>query len=558
MPVVPRVTENSVRDQGMSGARVSTSAPIEAFGGGDALETTARTARALNTEVSSAALDIAIKQKRDADEVRVQDADLEASKAQTDIQLETKKMQGKDAFGAPDYADNEWKKRTDEIRAKLSNDAQKAAFDKIYKVRTNDLYRSTQEHVSVESKRYDDQSTDAYVENARNAAAANYTDVAAGGEVDKSIFLQEQAIRKYGRRYGISEEAVDNKVAEAKTKTHAAVIDQMLANNMDQQAEEYFKNNKDGILPDARIKLEKSIYEGVLLGEGQRKADEMFSKYSNNRNKAFDEIKKIKDPELRKQTEDQIEKMFVRQGLAERAQNQNNYKLASQLVEQNQEVPGNIRASLTVEQNSALQRRLKQINADVKPETDWATYYDLKNKAADKKNDFVKENLLEYRHVLADGEFKELVNLQGQLSKNDQTAEKQLSGYRTSTMVVNDTLISAGINVKSKNVREQKKVSQFRRLVDENVQALQYETGKKVTADDVQKITDNLLINAIDQKGLFGLGNRRVRAFELEVRDVPKAFINDLVPVFKAKGVPLNDRTILDYYRKYLSKRESE
>lgn len=548
MVQVPMSRDTSVRQEALPGVRVDTTEPLAAFGGGEALTRTQEAVRGINKD----AMTFALQEKQNADDIRVQDADLQASIAQTDIQTKAKNMLGKDALNAPDYVEQEWKKRTDKIREGLSDENQKRAFDKIHAVRYADLYNFTQNHVSVEGKKYDGELTDAYLKNAQNVAATNYQDVAPGGQIEQSIFLQEQALRKYGDRNGIPKELLDNKIATTTSATHSAVIDQMLANKNDQLASNYYKEKKANILPEDRIKLEKAIEAGALLGEGQRAADEIFAKHSDNRNAAFDYVKnKIKDPELRKQTESQLESMFTRQSQAIRADNYKNYQLASQLVEQNQTPPANLTVGLTAEQNAALKRRQKQVNAGEQPNTDWTVYYNLKNMAADKKNDFMNENLLEYRHVLADQEFKDLTNLQGQLKKNDSTAQVQLNGFRTTTQVINDTMMSAGINVKSKRPEDQKKVSAFRRQVDEHVQILQEQTGKKARSEDVQKIADNLLITAINKRpGIMGIFDREKKVFEIQYKDVPTTDRTAIMRELKKRGRPITERAVLEYYLK--------
>lgn len=551
MVMVPRVQENSVQQTALSGARVNTQQPLSAFGGGDALDRTDNVARGLNKD----AMNFALKAAEDADDVRGLAADLDMSKVQTDLQIEIKKMQGKNALDAIAFLDKEWKARTDKIYEGLSTDRQRYAFNKKRTVRTADLYNFTREHSFVEGKKYDAELIESYVKNAQNVASINFSDTAPGGKVEQSIFLQEQELRRFADRHGVPKELIDAKITSAISVTHSSVINQMLANHMDQVADEYYKNNKDAILPDEKIKLEKAIEQAVLFGEGQRKADEIFSNYSKDRNEAFKQIKdNIKDPELRKQTEDNLERMFIRQSLAKRADNQENYHLASQLVESNQVVPKNISSNLTAEQNAALERRLKQVNAGIQPNTDWATYYNLKTMASSQKNDFIGENLLEYRHVLADQEFKDLVNLQRQLSKNDPIAQSSLNGYRTSTQVINDTLASAGINVKSKKLEDQKRVAQFRREVDENVQILQDQTGKKAKSEDIQRIADNLLITAIAKRpGIMGIFDKEKKAFEIEYKDVPVSESSLIQKELKKRGIVPTEKKIVDLYIRSLS-----
>lgn len=552
------VNERTVRDTALPGARVSTSAPIAAFGGGQALENSTNAARELNNQSRGFAVDAAnerlkviAQQKKYADDLRIQEADLELSKFQTDLQIKVKGMGGKDALQAPEIVSSSWKKNADAIRASLANDEQRMQFDKINAVRYADTYKNTNEHVFTQIKKYDDESTDAYIVNAQNNAANNYMDTAEDGQISQAIFQQEQALRRYAERNGIPDEVLEKKIFDARSKTHTAVIDQMLSNDADQLAMEYFKNNKENIDPEKRVKIEESIDKAMLTGEGQRKADEIFVKFKDNRNAAFLNVDNtIKDPKLKKSVEDQLERMFTRQSLNLRAQNQQDFQIASQLVEQNKPVPANLSGRLTAAQNSALDRRLKQVNAQVEPQTDWATYYDLKMMAANNPNGFVSENLIQYRHQLSNSEFKDLTNIQSQISKNPGSSNATLGGFRTTTQVINDTLTSAGFNVKSKNANDVKRIADFRRAVDERLQILQEQTGKKPRADEVQKVTDSLLIDVITKRGGFmGLFDSKKKAFELQYKDIPVSDRDMIIKEMKKRGKVPTERSILEYYR---------
>ena len=257
MPTVPVSRETSVRNEALPGVRVNTQQPLSAFGGGDTLNTTNQAARGLNNEMSGAAFDVMAKQKKDADDVRLQAADLELSKAQTDVQIQANDMRGENAFGAPEFVDKEWKARSDKIREGLAGDYQKAQFNRIHAARSADLYRSTQNHVAAEAKQYDLDTTNAYVENAQNQAKLNYMDVGPEGQVEQSIYIQSQALARYGYRNGVPAPIMEQKIAANKSKTYAGVIEQMLNAHDGYAATKYLKMKKSEISLDDQEKITK-------------------------------------------------------------------------------------------------------------------------------------------------------------------------------------------------------------------------------------------------------------------------------------------------------------
>lgn len=559
MPTVPMSRENTVRTEALPGVRVDATQPLSAFGGGEALDRTAQEVKWISKQNQ----DFILKQQKDASDIRITAADLDLAKAQSDLSAKMKSMQGKDALGAPDVIEKEWKSTTDGIYKGLSNDYQRQEFNKRKSLRYADLYSDVSRHVQAEGQRYDADLTDAYVSQAQKTAADSFMD---NDKVQKSLIIQEGQIRQYGDRHGVPKELTDARVAENISKTHTAVLEQMLLNKAGNVAQEYYQNNSEAINPDQRIKIKQAIDKEVVSGEADRKANELFAKYSKpnsegyyNSNAAFEDAKDIKDDDLRKETQDKLHLMFTRQNLEQRATNQQNYQLASKMTEQGQPLPKILTQGLTPTQNKALTSRQKQINAGVQPNTDWTTYYNLKSMAADNKNEFSAENLLEYRHVLADSEFKELTGLQGQIVKNDPSAQTHLNGFRTTNQLVNDTLMSAGINVKSKDANNQKRVSDFKRKVDEHIQILQDQTGKKAKSEDVQKIVDNLLITAIKKRpGMAGIFDREKKAFEVEYKDVPDSDRQMIQDALKKRGRIATERLVVEYYLKGVETRKAK
>jgi len=253
MPTVPVSRETSVRTAPLPGARVNTEQPLSAFGGGQEVQQTTHAAQGLVNDVSG----IIAKQKQDADDVRVTGSDLEMSNVFTDIQTSLKRdWLGQNAMGAPDYVEKEWKTRTDKIRQGLSNDQQKAKFDRIKAVKSSDLYRVTQNHVTEQSKKYEDDLSKAYIQNAQGVAALNYMDIGPEGLVEQSVFKQRQELINYGYRNGIPVPVIEGEIAKSASQTYARVIAAMLDNKDGQAASAYLTSKKDKISQEDQKKIE--------------------------------------------------------------------------------------------------------------------------------------------------------------------------------------------------------------------------------------------------------------------------------------------------------------
>lgn len=265
MPTV-RTYQKQEKLQPLPNVRLNPSAAdAEAFGGGDSL----RAATVAGREAMKDLGGVAIQARQQADELSALEADLKLSEAQTRIELEAKKMRGKDAAGAIDYANEEWRVAHDEIGRSLTGNA-KNKFESAARVRASDLNKSVQMHTANEFVRHDKETTEAYVENTKSQAARNFKDPSL---VAQSLYQQENAILGHGKRNGWSDEQIANAIITNRGDTHATVIDAMIGAGQVDAAEKYYERHKDQLIGDKA----KSITSKYI--RNQAKAQEEQAKY---------------------------------------------------------------------------------------------------------------------------------------------------------------------------------------------------------------------------------------------------------------------------------------
>ena len=109
--------------------------------------------------ITRAAANIYERYSLEADQVAFMEADTKAAKAQTDIQLQVRDLQGKDAAGAPDVARQKWEQAMGEIQPTLTGPRQQRAFARVAAGRWEELYKTTQFHVAEQTTKYADQSS---------------------------------------------------------------------------------------------------------------------------------------------------------------------------------------------------------------------------------------------------------------------------------------------------------------------------------------------------------------------------------------------------------------
>lgn len=244
---------------------------------------------------------------------------------------------------------------------------------------------------------------------------------------------------------------------------------------------------------------------------------------------------------------------------------ENLYNEISLAIEQTgglSQVPPDKWSMLDKSQRDALKSYAKNIAEGNQIPTDWDTYYELKTKAAnpETRKKFEREDLTKYRNKLGTAEYKELIGLQSGIREGKK--DKSLDGFRTHKQIVDDTLNSVGIDPTPKPGDKAKQVSDFRRMVDEQIQQRQEVTGKEVTNQEVQEIVDNLIVKGrVPESGFFFDDEKR--RFQLEsgekivvedVKEVPRTERQKIEDALRRRGSPVNDDTVLELYNRKLSR----
>jgi hypothetical protein len=216
-------------------------------------------------KVFTEAESIMVEERKKADQLAVLDGDLKTSEFSTGILYDPEKgllnRRGKDAFGIYDEAKTAFDKHVTETEKGLASDTQRVAFRNRAASRWADMDGQLKRHVAAEGRKYDDAVTNSFIANEQTAAALNYQD---SERVYTSIATQKAALADHARRNGLPAEWLKQKATEAENKTHADVLERMISNGQDLQAQEYFKANRDGITdPDIEKKLMAATTEGT-------------------------------------------------------------------------------------------------------------------------------------------------------------------------------------------------------------------------------------------------------------------------------------------------------
>lgn len=128
--------------------------------------------------------------------------------------------------------------------------------------------------------------------------------------VDAAIEKQLKLIDDYAATQNWSPQMRDAAHLQAVSSTHAEIVDKFLREDKEATASAYFADHKDEIYPDVRAKLTQQLEITSLRGESQQAVDKLLREPGMTLDGAITEIGKIEDPKLREQTEERAVRMF--------------------------------------------------------------------------------------------------------------------------------------------------------------------------------------------------------------------------------------------------------
>lgn len=554
MPRVPGYSRQ-IQEGGLPNARFTPSSNIESFGGGQSFQ-----------QVTNAASQFIQNKMQEADDIATTEAYANAVKVKNDLiyNPETGAMTrtGKNAIGSVESYTDQYNSELDNIGKGLANDRQRMAFNKIRLQQTSELYSTLQRHEFQEHAKYDQETTKTAITVSMDDAIKNYQ---SPGKISESIATQIDAIERHGQRSGLPPETIKQQKQRAVSATHSGIIGRMLDNGQDQLAKAYYEEAKKGITGEDASKIEKSLEVGTLRGESQRKTDDIIEK-NLSLSDSLEIARDINDPELRDSVVSRIKERFSEQKAVQDQQKLARYQQAANILEDTKDkdqIPANIWANLTLSERNALDSRAKQLASGEPVSTDWKIYYDLKTAASFEgtRNKFLRENLLQYRSKLAEGEFKELINLQSSIRSGQQKAIDSLSGYRTTTMIVNDTLNDIGIDPTPKQgSKDAEKVALLKRRVDQEIaDYAERNNGKKPSNQEIQGILDNLVVKGeVDKffynpnKFLFEVEEGDI--FLIDAKDIPRTERLKIEEALRVNNMPVTEDIVIDLYNRKIQR----
>jgi len=550
MASVP-VYNGGVRESGLPQARAGANTSVDTFGGGGAQF----------TEAAQRTLGVVDKIREQAEQTRIQEADNQAALIQKNLMFGSedgsvkgaKDRLGKDAFGVVEEYGTAYQKSVDDIEKGLASPAQRAAFRQRAVLRERDLRAELERHSAVETDKYATGVFKAGMQIAKDDAVANYYNPA---KLNSALVTQQELVDAEANRQGLPEEVRALQKKQIASQTHTDIIERMALNGDDLLAEKHFHENKDQFTSDDLIKNEKFVADNSRLSIAQKFTDTAFRR-GMSMTGALAEARKIEDPKLREFTTKKVQEEFSIRKNAQDEDNRRRFEGYADVLESTKGDIDAIRkqpgyAALDLREVQALETRAQQLRAGKNIVTDFTKYTDLMALLAspETQGEAMKISPMAMRPYLADREFNKFVDAQNKIRAGKGSADVSL--FKTSKDIANNSLTSAGIDPKKKNNKE--KVAEFYKLIDTKMNDYAAENnGAMPSKKEIQRIVDEQLVEGVvPNTGIFGFFKDKKKLYELEsgesvvvqYKDIPQSTRDRIKNYLTSKKLPNNEQAV--------------
>ena len=268
-----------------------------------------------------------------------------------------------------------------ELSGKLTNDRQRELFKPRAGIASLQYRENLLRHITEQGNVLAKQTTEGGLTVELKGASLAWRDPNA---IAASLVRSEGLLKDQAEREGWADEILEAKTLEQKTRIHASVINNALANDNWGYAQKWYQTNKAEIV-DMNGTIAKALEEGGLRSESRRLADSIFAKSQTEGQAMAEADEKTKNnAKLYDATRERIRQKFSDKQNEFNAILEKTYLDASKIVEQTGSTDG-IPADkwvsvLTDKHRSALGKRAQEIRENKEPklnEKKWMEFLDI-------------------------------------------------------------------------------------------------------------------------------------------------------------------------------------
>jgi len=531
MATVPKYSGN-VAQSGFISDRVPQEAPLAAFGGGDAIANVGQAAQGLVQDI----------EKR-IDTTAVIEADNYLTEAKNNILNKVRTFKGKDAAGAQVAAEEDWAKEINKINENL-NPRQRQKFAGVASQGWQNVYQSVQDHTNKELKEWEKNTKLAGIMTAQKDAVNNYKTEQGGVDlrmVNESIgkqaaILDAQAVTE---GYGIGSEQNKLEKLEAATKTHSAVITDMLANGNDLDAKKYFETYKGQIDKESAKGIIASLESGSTRIQAVDLADSLIAQKGMSEKKALDEIRKVyeqdKNVEKREKAESRVKSHFNDVATRDDRSQSDMRKAASNILDKNGYDLSDPKVTLLLEQmNDSGKLAIRSYsNSRGNKSSDLQVLNAAENDLYETDKIFKESEILDL--AISPAKKEELNDWNREKRNNTEKWQKRQGEFSTVNKIVKLKADQLGLKKKDKAF--------FEESLKKQIKAEQDLRGEKgLTTEEKEKIANDLTTR---QALSFRIDPRK---YMVNISDIPSDDLAQIKAAIVAQKLPMTDDIILRFF----------
>lgn len=482
------------------------SAPVSAFQSG---------AGAFAGELApgiGAVADVVRREEDRIDNATVNDARRELLDFETEQNEWLSKQKGENVFSAKAQLDKAADAKRDQINKRLKNDRQRLAFREVEGNWRVGLNRSSSHYIANEMDKHYDSVDSKLVESSTRAAqkAAGTGDFS---RVQQEWEDQEKVIAGLAERKGLSPVQRQSMLADRKSEFHSGIVLQLMADDNDTLATDYFIANKSDIDTKSQYTLGKQLEVANTRSAAQTLSDQYMAKHSDNFGLAVEEARKIKNPKVREATLNNIRQAKSDNETAAKLDEDNAFTAALQTVQST----GNVAkikptdwVRIGPDGHAALEKMATEVREKRTPTTDQKVWNEFNSKSTDRRwlaglteKEFTSY-LMDFDEQKRD-RASALRDAAVQAAKGDAKGKDFLRNDATLRQLVLGKVIDAGlIDAKKKTADySQEDETILNNTVAEassQLERLQVENKRKATVDEERAIVNGLLMKHVKVK----------------------------------------------------------
>lgn len=533
MPQVPTY-QKQVQTQQLPNMKVDTTISKEQLGVGEAFN-----------KMTHEAEQIALQAKKEADHAAVRDAETELNKMENSFfygengQGGAYTKQGKDALGLKGQMDKVYQDVYQKQLESLSNDAQKSLFEARAGRRKMAMDDSIMRHMSVETTRYLDKSSDDFVKNEIGSAIQNMQNP---NRVNESIVNINDELNKYADRKGYDNQSRKLLIDNAMSTVHTGIINRMVKNGDDAVAQDYFNKVKGQIGGEHLAQVESALEISSTLGFAQKFTDEALRKGWSEK-QTLNEAVKIDDTKKRDAAEKRTVHVFSMEKQAKAEYQQSIFEQATNYFD---ETGGKVDPVMLSRMEAATRVHFKNYTDRNPVLDDSKTYTDLYQIAMNPatRQKFVDHELIYEKGNLNKEHYEKLLKLQQDIKSGKLDPMKKLNGEYSNSEIAFDVYALAG-NPKDKKSEQYKK---FSLTFSDAVERYKTANNKQyISNEEARTIANQLVIEDIDTGKWFG-GKSAI--FQLKFKDIPESSVKAIKESLIKSNRPSDDDEVLKEYQR--------